>query len=348
VYFPTSGTDSDDRLQFVPLNGAVAFVGHNFKVDAFNAVDDAAESFDNGDKTCVSNCSSTDESGFTVGGEGTMGVSVDVAVWPVSSVTRYVTEVFVPGVTVETAVNVTTPVDVFNDHEPSPGMLSVVPQVLGVTNVFTKHVAEVVNAGPLVDAKPPTPVSVLNETDPLGITVLDSGVAVGASGDVTVGVIVERTFWLKLSATAYLIEVAGPVNEGNGSNVTTPVTLFNVYVPWFEIVSEVAVHEVATNTVLRQIPEGTATIDAPEPAESFDVGVNNWFVSHAPVCASAVAVGGGTTVGVIVLVADEPDESVIWYDTDVAVPVNAPGHDALAGVFVAEHGVNTTLPADKE
>jgi hypothetical protein len=80
VYFPTSGTDSDDRLQFVPLNGAVAFVGHNFKVDAFNAVDDAAESFDNGDKTCVSNCSSTDESGFTVGGEGTMGVSVDVAV----------------------------------------------------------------------------------------------------------------------------------------------------------------------------------------------------------------------------------------------------------------------------
>jgi hypothetical protein len=73
-------------------------------------------------------------------------------------------------------------------------MLSVVPQELGVTNVFTKHVAEVVNAGPLVDAKPPTPVSVLNETDPLGITVLDSGVAVGASGDVTVGVIVERTF----------------------------------------------------------------------------------------------------------------------------------------------------------
>jgi hypothetical protein len=62
------------------LNGAVAFVGHNFNVDAFNEVDDAAESFDNGDKICVSNCSSTDESGFTVGGDGITGVSVDMAV----------------------------------------------------------------------------------------------------------------------------------------------------------------------------------------------------------------------------------------------------------------------------
>ena len=72
--------------------------------------------------------------------------------------------------------------------------MSVVPQVFGVTKVFTKHVAAVVNAGPLVDAKPPTPVNVLNETDPLGITVLDSGVAIGALGEVTVGVIVDNTF----------------------------------------------------------------------------------------------------------------------------------------------------------
>ena len=80
VYLPTSGTDNEDKLQLVALNGAVAFVGHNFKDDAFNEVDDAAESFDSGDKTCVSNCSSTDESGFTVGGGGTIGVNVDVAV----------------------------------------------------------------------------------------------------------------------------------------------------------------------------------------------------------------------------------------------------------------------------
>jgi len=28
-----------------------------------------------------------------------------------------------------------------------------------------------------------------------------------------------------------LIDVAAPVNDGNGSNVTTPVDVFNVYVP---------------------------------------------------------------------------------------------------------------------
>ena len=62
-----------------------------------------------------------------------------------------------------------------------------------------------------------------------------------------------------------------------------------------------------------------------------------------PVEVSAVAVGGGTTVGVTVAVAVDPAESVIWYATGVAVPVNAPVQPAPAGVFAAEHGVKTTL-----
>jgi hypothetical protein len=45
-------------------------------------------------------------------------------------------------------------------------------------------------------------------------------------------------------------------------------------------------------------------------------------------------------------VADEPAESVILYAMGVAVPVKAAVHDAPAGVFAAEHGVNTTLPPD--
>jgi hypothetical protein len=61
---------------------------------------------------------------------------------------------------------------------------------------------------------------------------------------------------------------------------------------------------------------------------------------------SFTAVGTGTTVGVMVDVAVEPAESVIWYATGVAVPVNAPVQPAPAGVFAAEHGVKTTFPPE--
>ena len=44
------------------------------------------------------------------GGGGTIGVSVLVAVWPVTSVTRYVTAVFVPADKGSFATKVTTPV----------------------------------------------------------------------------------------------------------------------------------------------------------------------------------------------------------------------------------------------
>ena len=59
----------------------------------------------------VAFCSLTDSSFATVGGAGMIGVIVDVAVWPVASVTRYVTGVLTPAVAEPLAVNVTTPVD---------------------------------------------------------------------------------------------------------------------------------------------------------------------------------------------------------------------------------------------
>ena len=55
--------------------------------------------------------------------------------------------------------------------------------------------------------------------------------------------------------------------------------------------------------------------------------------------------GGGSTVGVRVDVPTSPLESETWYATGVAVPVKAPVHDAPAGVFAAEHGVNVTDPS---
>ena len=73
-------------------------------------------------------------------------------------------------------------------------MVSVVPQVFGITEVFTKQLAEVEKVGPLVDARPFAPVSVVNETEPPGITDLDSEVAEGGNGGVIDGVIVAKVF----------------------------------------------------------------------------------------------------------------------------------------------------------
>jgi len=83
---------------------------------------------------------------------------------------------------------------------------------------------------------------------------------------------------------------------------------------------------------------------APVAAASFASGVIVWFVSYAPLCASSAAVGAATTVGVIVLVTTFEPESVTTYLIGVASPVNGPVHDAPAGVFAAEHGVNVTTP----
>jgi hypothetical protein len=56
--------------------------------------------------------------------------------------------------------------------------------------------------------------------------------ALGASGGLTVGVIVAEAFWPKLSATTYFTGVCTvPEKLGSGSNVTTPVEVFTEYVP---------------------------------------------------------------------------------------------------------------------
>ena len=137
-----------------------------------------------------------------------------------------------------------------------------------------------------------------------------SATATGAGGGVTVGVMVPRDFCPKESTTTYLIGVAVPIKVGSGSKVTAPVDAFSVYVPWLATVSVVDVHEAVEVTELRQIPVGIDTSDAPTPAESFDVGVKVWLVSNAPLPESAAAVGGGTTVGVMVDDAVRPSESV--------------------------------------
>ena len=164
--------------------------------------------------------------------------------------------------------------------------------------MLIKHVAEVVKVGPPVAARPPVPVSVVKATEEPGRTNFVSAVAVGAGGGVTVGVIAASERWPSASATAYLMGVAVPVNAGKGSNVTTPVVGFNVYVPWFATVNVVDVQDEAVVTVLAQIPDGTAARVVPVPAESFDTGVNVWLTSHPAVPESATAVGGGITVGV--------------------------------------------------
>ena len=102
--------------------------------------------------------------------------------------------VFTPDVALFSATNDTTPVLVFSVYVPSFAIVSEVPHVFGVTDVFTKHVADVVNAGPPVDAKPPVPVRVVNVAVPPGNTSFCCGVAVGAGGGVTVGVIVDDVF----------------------------------------------------------------------------------------------------------------------------------------------------------
>jgi hypothetical protein len=67
---------------------------------------------------------------------------------------------------------------------------------------------------------------------------LDSGVATGAFGAVTVGVIVALATWPVESVTTYFTGVAVPLKVGKGSKVTVPLA-FTVYVPSPAIVNVV-------------------------------------------------------------------------------------------------------------
>jgi hypothetical protein len=86
------------------------------------------------------------------------------------------------------------------------------------------------------------------------------------------------------------------MNPGAGSNVTTPVVRFKVYVPSL-LVRVLPVHD-ATAVVVAQIPTGIAFKVVPAPAKSFATGEYVWFVSQGPVCESGVAIGAPATVGV--------------------------------------------------
>jgi hypothetical protein len=87
------------------------------------------------------------------------------------------------------ATNVTTPVDVSSVNVPSPAIVTIPSAshdaVLGVY----RHVADVLKLTGVV-ARPPVPVTVVKAVDPPGITIFVCGVATGAAGIDTAGVIV--------------------------------------------------------------------------------------------------------------------------------------------------------------
>jgi hypothetical protein len=81
-------------------------------------------------------------------------------------------------------------------------LVNPVTQVLGVTLVFTKHVADAPEIErPVPVARPELPVTLVNETVPPGRTDLISGVAEGALIGSTAGVIVEFTVRFNVSFT---------------------------------------------------------------------------------------------------------------------------------------------------
>jgi hypothetical protein len=85
----------------------------------------------------------------------------------------------------------------------------------------------------------------------------------------------------------------------------------------------------------------------PEPNESLPSTLIVCTVLRESVDESFTPTGAATTVGVIVEVAVRPSESVDWYVTAVAAPVNALVHAGLiTGVFAAVHGVNVTFVPD--
>jgi hypothetical protein len=118
------------------------------------------------------------------------------------SVTRYVSAVFVPAVALTSATNVTTPVVGFSVKVPSPANVTTLSasHEAGLELGVIRHVALtplVCNCVPV--AKPEVPVIVVNVAVPPGITAFVSGVATGAGGGVTVGVIVASSLRPRVS-----------------------------------------------------------------------------------------------------------------------------------------------------
>ena len=110
--------------------------------------------------------------------------------------------VFVPAVAFVAATKVTTPVVGFSVKVPSPAIVTTLSasHVAGLDDGVIKQVTFaplVCNCVPV--ASPDVPVIVVNVAVPPGITAFVSGVATGAGGGVTVGVIVASSMRPRVS-----------------------------------------------------------------------------------------------------------------------------------------------------
>ncbi len=107
-----------------------------------------------------------------------------------------------------------------------------------------------------------------------------------------------------------------PENVASGVKVITPLA-FTTYAPTLGTFIVVPAATVQLLGVCAGVVVGLHNLNvdndkvAPEPTASFVRMFFVWAVLYAPVEVSAVATGAGTTVGVIVEVADDPAESVI-------------------------------------
>ena len=212
-----------------------------------------------------------------------------------ASVTLYVTGVLVPGVMVDSAVKVTTPELMVQVPSLATVKLPLVMQLLGVagsTMQLAVKFAEPVVASDEAPESMSVKVVVLD-----GNRVLVCGVAIGAAGAATTGVMVAMTFWPTTSATAYLI--AGAVPEKVITGVKVTVLPLSVYVPTglfrlSKTVTEVSVQLAASVWVVGHKPTMV------RPTGSLVRGVIVCGVFQGPLFVSltATGIGGGATVGV--------------------------------------------------
>lgn len=188
VYVPWFATTNEVELQ---LAFAVNVDAHNFTLLATSVAGDVAKSFVSTEMSWLVSKAPLEVSFTAIGGAGTTGVNVEVAVWPKMSTTMYSTAVCAPWVTVASATNITTPVDAFKVYVPCPAMVTMpsASQVAGDDPGVIRHVEEGTSPTPDV-ARPLAPVMVVNVAVPPGITAFESGVATGNAGKETVGVIV--------------------------------------------------------------------------------------------------------------------------------------------------------------
>ncbi len=148
-----------------------------------------------------------------------------------------------------------------------------------------------------------------------------SFMATGGAG--ITGVRVEEAVWPKMSVTLYVSAVFVPcVALTSATKVTTPVDVFNVYVPSPAMVTTPSASHVVVLGVIRQVTEvlkPTPEVASPlAPVNVVKVAVPPGITAFD----SGVAIGtaGIETVGVIVALVIWPVVSATTYFTGDAVP----------------------------